>query len=71
MPKDYSKISFIELKSSLKTQKDAAATYLKLAEKDGPGSKFSQYAKEREQIIASIQAEIDKRIEEDSKESKV
>ncbi len=69
---DINRFKFLQkLKSSLKTQKDAAATYLKLAEKDGPGSKFSQYAKEREQIIASIQAEIDKRIEEDSKESKV
>ena len=68
--KDYSKLSFIELKSLLKTQKDAIATYLKLAEKPGADPRFSKYAQEREQIVKNIQAEINRRIEEDQKESK-
>lgn len=68
--KDYSILSFIELKSLLKTQKDAIATYLKLAEKPGADPRFSKYAQEREQIVKNIEAEIEKRIIDDAKESR-
>lgn len=54
----------------MKTQKDAIATYLKLAEKPGADPRFSKYAQEREQIVKNIEAEIEKRIIDDAKESR-
>lgn len=65
MAKDYSNLSFIELKNLLKTQLEAVKIYKASASKPGADPKFAKLADERNTAANDIQIEIDKRIKQD------